>query len=233
MPTAAAPTGEIEIPREPELQETAEEVTRNTVADHREPGLMDTPHMQPEPPSAFGRAPGISAAPSPAPEVAPVENHGPVEALQPETVPIESEPVARPALAVVSDSEFEARVAAAMAAYSRSAEPKGTSEAHEVAEGASQPEASPSVESPTVTAPEIHVAGHSTPVSISEPAEEIAVNHDSVAAGVEEAIPQVAAAAAAATGAEHETIAQAVHRVMERIKGDLVEEIVRELKSKK
>jgi hypothetical protein len=32
---------------------------------------------------------------------------------------------------------------------------------------------------------------------------------------------------------EHETIAQAVHRVMERMKDNLVEEIVRELKTKK
>ena len=40
VPTAAPPTGEIEIPREPELQETAEETTRNTVADKVEPGLL-------------------------------------------------------------------------------------------------------------------------------------------------------------------------------------------------
>ena len=40
MPTAAPPTGDIEIPREPELQERAEETTRATVADRVEPGLM-------------------------------------------------------------------------------------------------------------------------------------------------------------------------------------------------
>src|SRR5262249_10297347 len=47
-PRAAAPTGEMEIPREPELQETAEETTRSTVADHVEPGLLSTIGQQME-----------------------------------------------------------------------------------------------------------------------------------------------------------------------------------------
>jgi hypothetical protein len=42
MHTAVPPTGEIEIPREPELQETADETTRATVADRVEPGLLST-----------------------------------------------------------------------------------------------------------------------------------------------------------------------------------------------
>jgi len=46
-----------------------------------------------------------------------------------------------------------------------------------------------------------------------------------VTAGLEAA----AVAAAAETGVEHHTIAQAVHRVMERLKPELVEEILREI----
>jgi hypothetical protein len=53
--------------------------------------------------------------------------------------------------------------------------------------------------------------------------------HDAVTAEVEAA----AVAAATETGADHHNIAQAVHRVMERLKPELVEEIMRELKSKK
>src|SRR4051794_35108102 len=44
MPTASAPIGEIEVPREPELQESAEEITRSTVADAREADLVPTSH---------------------------------------------------------------------------------------------------------------------------------------------------------------------------------------------
>jgi hypothetical protein len=58
-------------------------------------------------------------------------------------------------------------------------------------------------------------------------------NHDAVVAKLEETIPAAAAAVASATGAEHDSIAEAVSRVMERMKGDLVDEIVRELKTKK
>jgi hypothetical protein len=53
--------------------------------------------------------------------------------------------------------------------------------------------------------------------------------HEVVTAGVEAA----AVAAATETGADHHNIAQAVHRVMERLKPELVEEIMRELRPKK
>ena len=43
----------------------------------------------------------------------------------------------------------------------------------------------------------------------------------------------VAAADGAETGSDQTTIAQAVHRVMERLKPELVEEILKELKPKK
>ncbi len=44
MPTASAPTGDIDVAREPELQESAEEITRSTVADAREADLVPTSH---------------------------------------------------------------------------------------------------------------------------------------------------------------------------------------------
>jgi len=51
---------------------------------------------------------------------------------------------------------------------------------------------------------------------------------------VDAAIPEAAASVAAETGSDHHhTIAQAVHRVMERLKPELVEEIMKELKAKK
>jgi hypothetical protein len=62
------------------------------------------------------------------------------------------------------------------------------------------------------------------------------VTEDDIAARVEEEMPAAAEAVAQETAmgeAEHHTIAQAVHRVMERMKENLVEEIVRELRSKK
>jgi len=60
------------------------------------------------------------------------------------------------------------------------------------------------------------------------------VAHAALAAGLESALPAAAVAAAAETRTDdHHTIAQAVHRVMERLKPELVEEIMRELRSKK
>jgi hypothetical protein len=63
--------------------------------------------------------------------------------------------------------------------------------------------------------------------------------HQPPAAAIDNASPAetMAAAAAAAlagsTNADHHTISQAVHRVMERLKPELVDEILRELNSKK
>jgi hypothetical protein len=50
--------------------------------------------------------------------------------------------------------------------------------------------------------------------------------HNALTNGVE-------VAAVAGTGADHHNIAQAIHRVMERLKPELVDEIMRELNSKK
>ena len=48
IPTAAPPVSDVEIQREPALQETAEETTRSTRADLVEPGLIATTIEQPE-----------------------------------------------------------------------------------------------------------------------------------------------------------------------------------------
>jgi len=260
MHTAVPPVGELEIPREPALQETAEETTRSTVADQVEPGLMSTLSQEmgtgearePESPAAW--PPQVASAP----EAAPARMEAAAEEMYPSPLPTAD------ATPEVSDADFEARVAAAMAAYSHTAEPATPPQT------ASEPAASVSAEAapaspvyaaqavavrepvaeptpsfeyhppvrvseaaiaepvavapPEVTAEPVTVASASAPV-VPEP-EEV---HSVVTAGLEAA----AVAAAAETGAEHHTIAQAVHRVMERLKPELVDEILREIRAKK
>src|SRR5262249_26366855 len=65
IPTASGPLGDVEIPREPALEENVAETTRATVADSREPGLIPTLHQEPEEYSAMERE---------AAEMAPVES---------------------------------------------------------------------------------------------------------------------------------------------------------------
>lgn len=322
MPTSVPPTGEIEIPREPELQETAAEATRKTIADSIEPGLMTTRHE-------FERE--TSAAEMEAAELAPVEgqftpagfqdipadiaSHLPPPAVM-EAVPNPAAPKEASLAGPPTDADFEARVAAAMAAYNHAqdaapslsqvpvAGPASdsvdlyelpafapTTPAEDIETGAEQPapafehhppgsaasEAPPSeppdvvpaaaqVETVAVPAVEASVpvfeyrppvravsgvvpaaAAHAveavpaakTPVTTQPaPPEPPAApplatrdKRDARAASIEAALP--AGAAAAETGADHHTIAQAVHRVMERLKPELVEEILRELNSKK
>jgi hypothetical protein len=253
--------GELEIPREPALQETAEETTRTTVADQVEPGLMSAlsegtgigQQPETESPAAWPPQPVSSTANdavSARMEAAPEDRY---------SAPL---PIAN-ATSEVSDADFEARVAAAMAAYSHAAEPAAPQSASEpaatvsaeaapaspvysaqavaipepVAEPAPSFEYHPPVGVPeaaiaqpvAVTSPEV-AAEPATAVSASAPVvpapEEV---HSVVTAGLEAA----AVAAAAETGAEHHTIAQAVHRVMERLKPELVEEILREIRAKK
>jgi CheY-like chemotaxis protein len=242
-PTAAPPTGEMEIPREPELQETAEETTRSTVADHVEPGLLSTIGQQMET--------SVATSPEPAIEKPPVESvSAPLPAVE--------------ATPEVSDSDFEARVAAAMAAYSHAtesapprlsvnenripvpAEPEPVLSAPAVEAAAappSMPEPTPFEYYPPVRVPEppapaaevapapVEVAAEPAPAPapVPPPAPEPATVEEAVTASVEAA----AAAVAAESGNDAENIAQAVHRVMERLKPELVEEIMRELKSKK
>jgi hypothetical protein len=276
--TAAPPTGELEIPREPALQETAEETTRSTVADHVEPGLLSTLSQVSE------KAPETASVPSPAvwpPEVSSAAANEAAPARM-EIAPDDRYSSLTPkveAASEVTDADFEARVAAAMAAYGHAAEPPAApaavSEPEPIVSAEAAPaspvysaqavavpepvaEPTPSFEyHPPVRVPEpaaaepvasaapevapqpvpaaaaVSAASASEPVqarsaatpSVPEP-EEV---HSVVTAGLEAA----AVAAAAETGAEHNTIAQAVHRVMERLKPELVDEILREIRSKK
>ena len=239
LPTAAPPTGDIEIPREPELQETADETTRATVADRVEPGLMstlesaaDAARKAAEEQPAYhpnAAAQDFSAA---AVEVAPAASESPISA----------------ATAEVSDADFEARVAAAMAAYSHATAPVEVHESAVAAPVEIQPEP-PAETAPVAEAAPIEEAVPSfeyrPPVRIAEPVEIAPAMTESVSASEHEAVPHevheavtsgveaAAAAAATETGADHHNIAQAVHRVMERLKPELVEEIMRELRQKK
>jgi CheY-like chemotaxis protein len=258
MPTAAPPTGDIEIPREPELQETADETTRATVADQVEPRLLSTFEAEPEAArkSAAEEQPASwpsSTGSHPAAQEAPPADTMYVAPAQHEVAPL---PAIR-ATGEVSDADFEARVAAAMAAYSHST---GASEVHEspvsapvevqpeppayaaqTAEVAPVEEAVPSFEyrppvrlaepEETISAVSLAPENSASPVSLApEPEAPVAASvHQAVTAEVEAA----AVAAATEPGADHHNIAQAVHRVMERLKPELVEEIMRELKSKK
>jgi CheY-like chemotaxis protein len=235
--------GDVEIPQEPTLQSSDAEATRNTIAEMREPDLVTTDQ----------ESPVANEEPAPTVEAVPVKA---AEMREPE-----SEPVAAPA----PDMDFEARVAAAMAAYSQAPEAVAhavpvpqqpavveeplPSAPVEIAESVPAPAPPPSVayEAPAeqfAPAPEVTAHAMEAAVAVPEPQQsqpgvrshsepELSTSHNAVAATIENALPMAAAAAAAETGAEHHTIAQAVHRVMERIKGDLVEEIVRELRASK
>jgi len=281
MHTAVPPVGELEIPREPALQETAEETTRSTVADHVEPGLMSTLSQamgtgQPRETESHATWPPPVASAAWPPPVPPAPAHEAAPAAM-EAAPDDRYSSPLPAVEAtteVSDADFEARVAAAMAAYSHGAEPAEThpsvsepaasvsaepvsaesvsaesqpaspvysAQAVAVPEPAAEPAPSfeyhppvrvpeaavaepAAVASPETTPEPVRAASASAPV-IPEP-EEV---HSVVTAGLEAA----AVAAAAETGAEHHTIAQAVHSVMDRLKPELVEEILREIRAKK
>jgi hypothetical protein len=268
VPTGAPPTGDMEIPREPELQETANETTRATVADHVEPGLLSAQEKyfvaEPERAAAWSSSANSTSTAS-----------EPIQAPTAEVAPPEKELAPLPGIRAtgeVTDTDFEARVAAAMAAYSHAtesapataegsaatsagvpAEPSDNAVQAEIVGGskeapsfeyrpparASEIEnafaANKSAAMPEISGAEQVVATptFSNPVSsppAQEPkASEPEVIHDAVTSGVEAA----AVAAAAETGADHHNIAQAVHRVMERLKPELVEEIMRELRSRK
>jgi hypothetical protein len=284
VPTAAPPIGDIEIPREAGLQESAEETTRNTVADHRDPDLVPTAHNI-IPPQVSEASRVVAEMPMTARQAIPIVADV-AEIADPQIIAGEMERSANDPqqhVASLSEADFEARVAAAMAAYGQAAEnrdvvgretaveepplassgsaqeyhqpspanvePEEGRAAHAEAPISSPPEvgeSAPAVEAP---APQIEVMP--TPVA-SNPTVEIpaaahaaaaGASHDSVMASVEaelsstvQATAEDIHATAQTTGTaehEHETIAQAVHRVMERMKENLVEEIVRELKTKK
>jgi CheY-like chemotaxis protein len=259
MPTAVPPTGDIEIPREPELQETADETTRATVADRIEPGLLNTLESLPEAARkadaeespAWSSNDRSNATAQEAPSLATIE----FASAQSEVPPL---PAIR-ATGEVSDADFEARVAAAMAAYSHATAPVEMHESPVVAPVEIQPEP-PADAAPVAETKPVEEAVPSfeyrPPVRIAEPVgmtpadslesraavpESIdsasAPAHEGMTHQVDEAatsgVEAAAVAAATETGADHHNIAQAVHRVMERLKPELVEEIMRELRSKK
>jgi CheY-like chemotaxis protein len=249
LPTAAPPIGDIEIPREPELQETADETTRATVADRIEPGLLSTFESEPEAERKSAGAEPPASWPS---------SNSPSALAQEAPAAGEQSPI-NAATAEVSDADFVARVAAAMAAYSHATAPVEVHESSVVAPVEIQPEP-PADAVLAIEAKPVEEAvpsfEYSPPVRIAEPVEmahgtsfestaTVLESIDPVSASAHEAVtPQVheavtsgveaaAVAAATETGAEHHNIAQAVHRVMERLKPELVEEIMRELRSKK
>lgn len=289
VPTAAPPLGDIEIPREAGLQESAEETTRNTVADHRDPDLVPTAHHIPSPASQALSASSHAVIEMPA--AATQESSVAVEAAaEPEAQVIQEQPEAsapEPHAPSLSEADFEARVAAAMAAYGQAGEsrdavthqptvqeapvssPASVEEYHPVsavivetdgmhgvvAEGPtdsgmldSQPAPELESDAQEIEASAVPIVSNATPEIPAEPAvvahaAVAGVSHESVMASVEAelsstleaATQEIHAATQNADTSEHEhaTIAQAVHRVMERMKDNLVEEIVRELKTKK
>lgn len=292
VPTAAPPAQEIAIVREPELQESAAETTRKTVADAVEPGLIPT--LQPVPAANDDDDAILEAA-----EIAPVEDNvlpdfdepagvGEPGFPVPEKVRIAPEDPADPVERKIAESDFEARVAAAMAAYNQSAaaiqeepavqRPPARTSAIPPAIARNSDDYPPAeriapartLESPVQLAPEppadefkyrtpdgvaaTHPTRSAEPASIPKPSraepgapaqaavasqtspvapQPAEITHDELRKSLESALPAVAAAAGVDPTADHHTIAQAVHRVMERLKPELVEEIVRELKSKK
>jgi hypothetical protein len=276
MATASAPTGDIDVAREPELQESAEEITRSTVAEAREAGLVPTSDAIHDATSAAPvhaavhanvtemavEAPADLGSANPSVEPAMIESQSPemaVEAPGRETHEAQEPSAAAPAPILsptLTNDDFEARVAAAMAAYSH-AQPASPAQsgASVNKNGLSEMPASaaasaPAIQELAVTTPVIHATqaadiehvpeeASSAPAHIQADAHpEMAANAttEAVTARVEAELPAaisaVAEAAEASVG-EHHHIAQAIHRVMERMKGDLVEEIVRELKSRK
>ncbi|MGH9568830.1 MAG: hypothetical protein ACRD4F_04290, partial [Candidatus Angelobacter sp.] len=241
---------------------------RNTVADVRDPDLVSTVLAEEQSHEAV-RDPGFVPISAGSPEMpeASVARQSVAQIASPAPAgPVLEKPS-------VSESDFEARVAAAMAAYNHPAEETQNAAASSVAApveiaeepaqnfsqsvaeapsevAASTPEPPPIFEyqppiKPMAVVQEMHAerktsAPASEPATAPEPASNPSVqsagvdfSHHDVAVSIGAALPEVAVAAAEETGSDHHTIAQAVHRVMDRIKGDLVEEIVRELKSRK
>lgn len=268
MPTSAAPVDDLEIPREPALQETAEETTRSTKVTQLEPGLMSTIGQQVE---AFPTQAMETAVPPPPPLETNAAAASAPEASYSATAPM---PVSE-APKEVTDSDFEARVAAAMAAYNQASEtdskPPSAAELGQVIADNAQAIAVPDVpevhavelqpEEPPAVSEQVPSFEYQPPVRAAEPApiasavtasagnayeyaappseahaapSPMSVDPAAIAASVEAAMPEAAASVAAETSEDHHhTIAAAVHRVMERLKPELVEEIMKELKSKK
>src|SRR5215472_6132830 len=218
VPTAAPSAPEIEVPRDPQLEETAAETTRNTVVDSQEPDLVPTMQNQAE--TGMVNLGGEFAPLDSGNNLsASVESPGDVPPRGPRLVARTNNLDA--ADSKISESDFEARVAAAMAAYNQAT---GSREAESpAAESASRERSRPA------PAPSHPAATQADSLKTTVPVPAVA-SRDSVADGLQAV---AAAADGAQTGSDQTTIAQAVHRVMERLKPELVEEILKELKPKK
>lgn len=235
VPTAAPPAPEIEVPRDPQLEETAAETTRNTVVDSQEPGLVPTMQKQAE--TGMVNLGG---------EFAPLDSRNDLSASEEARThavgsPSDAPPrgprlVARTnnldaADTKISESDFEARVAAAMAAYnqatgSREAEPPVVASASGERSTPEPAPSQPAAGNANAPAATLTSAG-SDSTRLKTTAVSVA-SHDSVADQLQAVVP-----ATGESGSDQTTIAQAVHRVMERLKPELVEEILKELKPKK
>jgi CheY-like chemotaxis protein len=141
--TAAAPIGEIEIPRDPYLQESAAETTRNTIATSTEPGLISGLQMEPEQiqPERSSQSEIEAAELSP-----PSSGFGSTNSQSiPVEVPLQApeEPFQTPATrheTPYADADFEARVAAALATCGYADKGARTSAAEAVPEILKEPE---------------------------------------------------------------------------------------------
>jgi CheY-like chemotaxis protein len=304
MPTSTPAPTELQIPRDPHLQERADDTTRNTVADAMEPGLMTTRQQFELEQDHKAQIEAAELAPLETSELQPLEiepsghfqnipaeisAHAQETATEPAPASA-SESVAPPPPVIelsetkISEDDFEARVAAAMAAYKTSGpdaplggyedpelevvhteaarlEAFAATPVHEQAAG--EPEAAVAAshreiishhENQAESGYTVPTFEYRPPVSAAEPVKdpepaalaasqpmdestEIEMDPIDVGAAIHEAtIPVVEsavnAAAAAGGGTDHHAISQAVHRVMERLKPELVEEILRELKPK-
>lgn len=239
IPTAAASIGDVEIPRDPALQESAAETTRATVADSLEPGLIPTLHQETEPVSPVERQ---------AAELAPVESDY-VAAIpeEPQGMAAPEIPAYEAATAVPEpaptplhmrtqveethhglegpESDFETRVAAAMAAYSHVPEsPLSLPSSLEPVSHMDHYAPAGEVESPAVT----HNASAETP-HVEEVIPEVEATHaapsfeyqppvggaaEAEPAAVEPAVVEPPAAAHEAFAPAHETSAPVVEEAL-------------------
>jgi CheY-like chemotaxis protein len=188
VPTSAPPTGDIEIAPEPELQESAAETTRNTVAEAVEPGLLPTLHHEEEPLHDVVAREAAELAPLDAEavfsrlqEVAPAESavaepaDGARTSFAPERVR-DPEPVERK----TAESDFEARVAAAMAAYNSATaihEDSSDFTRHAQAAGVpviEKPPAAGRSLSESLEAAPVRLAPEADPIDLSTPVQRVA-----------------------------------------------------------
>jgi CheY-like chemotaxis protein len=216
VPTASAPVGDIEIPREAGLQENAHETTRNTLADHRDPDLVPTAHYIAQPQTASlepATAPGIEAPvtswenSSTNSESAPGITAAAVEPAEAAVAP------SRPDAPSLSEADFEARVAAAMAAYGQPAEVTQAAPVFHTPSAVQSPSAADETQPlPVMDDAALEAAARAQQAPIVEEAPEFhqPVTEAAVLQQVEE--PSVASADAAVPSFSHQP--EAVHEPM-------------------